>query len=61
MIDRARYRKEVERLLEQIAEKTRELQLLKAYGARSAALRDKKQELRRIRMELAVMTAAGSF
>jgi len=61
MIDRARYRKEVERLLEQIAEKTRELQLLKAYGAQSAVLRERMQELRNARMELAALTAASSF
>lgn len=61
MTDRVRYRREVERLLAQITEKTRELQVLKAYGARAAALRDKKQELKRIRMELAAMTAASSY
>jgi len=61
MSDRARYRREVERLLEQITERTRELHLLKAYGARAAALREKKQELKRIRMELAAVTAASSY
>ncbi len=60
MTDRARYRREVERLLQQITEKTRELQLLKTYGARNAALKERKQELKRIRMELAAMTAASS-
>jgi hypothetical protein len=58
--DRARYRRDVERLLEQIKEKTRELQVLKAYGARSAALAERKRELKRVRMELAALTAASS-
>lgn len=61
MTDRARYRREVERLLAQIAERTRELNLLKAHGARGAALREPKRELKKIRMELAAMTAASSY
>lgn len=60
-MDRARYRKDVERLLEQITRLTHELRVLKTYGARSAALRDKKTELKRIRMELAAVTAASSY
>lgn len=61
MTDRARYRREVERLLEQITRLTHELRVLKTYGARSAALRERKLELKRVRMELAaVTTAAGS-
>lgn len=59
-MDRAHYRKEVERLLEQIAERTRELHLLKAYGARSAALRERKLELKKVRKELAAMTMTAS-
>jgi hypothetical protein len=60
--ERARYRREVERLLAQIAERTRELNLLKAHGARGAALREPKRELKKVRMELAaVVTAAGSY
>ncbi|MGH2935456.1 MAG: hypothetical protein ACRDL2_13220 [Gaiellaceae bacterium] len=47
------YRQEIERLLQQIGEYTRELHLLKTYGARSAALRTKKKELRQVRLELA--------
>ena len=53
----ARYRKEVERLLELIAERTRELDLLRVRGARGAALRDRKLELKQARMELATLTA----
>jgi len=60
MTDRARYRKEVERLLGQIAERTRELNLLKAHGARAAALREPKRELKKARMELAAVTTAAS-
>ena len=56
-MDRVRYRREVERLLEQITERTRELHLLKAYGARSAALQERKRELKRVRSELAALTA----
>ncbi|MDE3191693.1 MAG: hypothetical protein KGL94_12845 [Acidobacteriota bacterium] len=59
-MDRSAYRREVERLLAQIDEWTRELQVLRAYGARAAALRDRKKDLRHARMELAVLTAAGS-
>ena len=53
----ARYRKEVERLLELSAERTRELDLLWVRGARGAALRDRKLELKQARMELATLTA----
>jgi hypothetical protein len=60
-MDRARYRREVERLLEQITVRTRELQLLKAYGARGAALQERKRELKHVRMELAALTAASSL
>jgi len=59
--DRTRYRREVERLLGQISERTRELDLLKARGARGAALRQRKLELKRVRMELAAVTAASSY
>jgi CHASE1-domain containing sensor protein len=50
--DRRRYQREVERLLEQIRERVRELQLLRVRGARAAALREQKQELKRARHEL---------
>jgi len=59
--DHARYRKEVERLLAQIAERTRELNLLKAYGARAAALSEPKRELKKVRMELASLTAVAAM
>jgi len=58
--DRRRYQREVERLLEQIRERVRELQLLKVRGARGPALRDRKQELKRARKELAALVAASS-
>lgn len=60
MSDHARYRREVERLLQVITERTRELQLLKVRGARGPALRDPKHQLRQARMELAALTAASS-
>jgi len=50
---RTGYRREVERLLQQIADRMRELQVLKAHGARAAALRAQKDELVRARLELA--------
>jgi hypothetical protein len=59
--DRRRYQREVERLLEQIRERVRELQLLKVRGARAAALQERKQELARTRKELAALVAASSF
>jgi hypothetical protein len=58
--DRARYRKEVERLLEQIRERVEELQLLKVRGALAPALRDRKRELKQTRKELAALVAASS-
>jgi CHASE1-domain containing sensor protein len=58
--DRRRYQREVERLLEQIRERVRELQLLRVRGARAAALREQKQELKRARHELAALVAASS-
>jgi hypothetical protein len=58
--DRRRYQREVERLLEQIRERVRELQLLRVRGARAAALREQKQELKRARRELVALVAASS-
>jgi hypothetical protein len=58
--DRRRYQREVERLLEQIRERVRELQLLRVRGARAAALREQKQELKRARREMAALVAASS-
>ncbi|HEY5100741.1 MAG TPA: hypothetical protein VII54_11865 [Gaiellaceae bacterium] len=59
--DRRRYQREVERLLEQIRERVRELQLLKVRGARAAALREHKRDLSRTRKELAALVAASSL
>ena len=56
--DRHRYQREVERLLEQIRERVRELQLLRAGGARGAAVRAQKEALKRARHELATLVAA---
>ncbi|HUZ98011.1 MAG TPA: hypothetical protein VMU74_01505 [Gaiellaceae bacterium] len=58
--DRRRYQREVERLLEQIRERVRELQLLRVRGARAAALREHKRDLSRTRKELAALVAASS-
>jgi hypothetical protein len=58
--DRRRYQREVERLLEQIRERVRELQLLKVRGARGPALQEPRQELTRARRELAAIVAASS-
>lgn len=58
--DRRRYQREVERLLEQIRERVRELQLLRVRGARGAALREHKHDLSRTRKELAALVAASS-
>ena len=56
--NRRRYQREVEQLLEQIRERVRELHLLKVRGARAAALRAQKEELKRARRELAALVAA---
>lgn len=56
--DRRRYQREVERLLEQIRERVRELQLLRVRGARGAAVRAQKEALKRTRHELAALVAA---
>ena len=56
--NRQRYQREVERLLEQIREKVREVRLLSVRGARGAALRPHKEELKRARCELAELVAA---
>ena len=54
------YRREVERLLDQIRRRVKELQLLKTYGVRSPALEERKRDLRQVRSELAALVAAGS-
>lgn len=59
-MDRSRYRKEVERLLEQISERVGELRLMKVRGARGPALQRSKRELVRARKELAALVAASS-
>jgi hypothetical protein len=59
--DGRRYQREVERLLEQIRERVRELQLLKVRGARGPALRERKQQLSLTRKELAALVAASSY
>jgi hypothetical protein len=58
--DRRRYQRDVERLLEQIRERVRELRLLTVRGARGPALREQKQELKHARKELAALVAASS-
>ncbi|HEY8029890.1 MAG TPA: hypothetical protein VIE38_10325 [Gaiellaceae bacterium] len=58
--DRRRYQRDVERLLEQIRERVRELQLLKVRGARGPVLQDPKRELKQARKELAALVAASS-
>ena len=55
MTDRHRHQSQVERLLEQIGERTRELRLLKTYGIGAAALGDRKSELLRARQQLAAI------
>ena len=59
-MDRRTYQREVERLLEQIGERVRELRLMKVRGALGPALQDRKRELRQARKELAAFVAAGS-
>jgi hypothetical protein len=58
--DRRRYQREVERLLEQIRERVRELRLLKVRGARGPALAESKRDLMQARKELAALVAASS-
>ena len=55
MTDRHKHQNEVERLLEQIGERTRELRRLKTYGIGAAALGDRKSELVRTRQQLAAI------
>ena len=55
MSNRHKRQNEVERLLEQIGERTRELRLLKTYGIAAAALGDRKSELLRTRQQLAAI------
>ncbi|HKT43421.1 MAG TPA: hypothetical protein VJQ85_01380 [Gaiellaceae bacterium] len=57
-MDRRTYRREVERLLDQIGERVRELRLMKVRGALGPALQDRKRELRQARKELALLTAS---
>jgi hypothetical protein len=52
-MDRRRYQREVERLLDQIRSKVRELRRLYAAGARGPALRDLEDEVARARLKLA--------
>ena len=59
-MDRRTYQREVERLLEQIGERVRELRLMKVRGALGPALQDRKRELRQARKELAALVAASS-
>ena len=56
--NRSRYQREVERLLEQIRERVHEIQLLRVRGARGAAVRAQKEELKHARHELAALVAA---
>ena len=59
-MDRRTYRREVERLLDQIGERVRELRLMKVRGALGPALQDRKRELRQARKELAALVTASS-
>ena len=59
-MDRRMYQREVERLLEQIGERVRELRLMKVRGALGPALQDRKRELKQARKELAALVAASS-
>lgn len=56
-MDRRTYQREVERLLEQIGERVRELRLMKVRGALAPALTERKRELKQARKELAALTA----
>jgi hypothetical protein len=58
-MDRRRYQREVERLLDQIRDEVRELRRLYAVGARGPALADLKAELGRARGELARVVSGG--
>jgi hypothetical protein len=51
------YRDQVEHLLEQIRRGVDELRLLKTYGVRSAALEERKRELRQAREQLAALVS----
>ena len=55
MTDRRRHQSEVERLLDLIGERMSELRLLKTYGARTAALGERKRELAQARQRLAAL------
>jgi hypothetical protein len=50
----------VERLLEQIQDRVRDLRLLTVRGVRGPALREPKRELKQARKELAALVAASS-
>ena len=56
---RESYRNEVEQLLADIGDRMRELHLLRVRGARGAALRDKKDEVKRARLELAELLSGS--
>jgi hypothetical protein len=59
-MERNRYRREVERLLELIRDRVEELQLMKVRGVRGPALSEQKRALKRARKELAVLVTASS-
>jgi hypothetical protein len=58
-MDRPRYQREVERLLDDIRIQVRELRRLHAAGARGPALSDSKRELAETRTELAELVVSG--
>jgi hypothetical protein len=60
MTDRRSYQREVERLLEQIRCRVRELRRLYAAGVRGQALAARKQELARVRARLAEVVGRQS-
>jgi len=57
MIDRRRYQREVERLLDQIRSEVRELRRLYVAGARGPALSELESEVERARMKLAYVVS----
>ena len=55
MTERRQRQTEVERLLDVIRDRVRELRLLKAYGVRVATVDQRKRELNRARRQLAAI------
>jgi hypothetical protein len=57
-MEKRRYQYEVERLLDQIRSKVRELRRRQAAGARGPALRELEDEVARARMKLAYVVSS---